>query len=249
MSTLETNIYPILNLDDFSARYRLYKIRGLARDHSEYYQNTQTLIRDISYALSTPAAVIESEDETFLVVRDDAKRPDYEYPLVRATVYLEHSEVTYDLNFGKLDARTEPIAMRFLQFMLQAPLSNNPYLWQPGSGRPFFEKASANTVMGVTRFTGFSVRVVRIDGGLGLCVDVANKYVRERPLPTLLTRPEFRPYKGQHCIYHYGHRWYEIQLREISELTASEEKVADNGNRVPLLEFIIYEAFAFRMLN
>ncbi len=242
MSTLETNIYPILNLDDFSARYRLYKVRGLARDDSEYYQNTQTLIRDISYALSTPAAVIESEDETFLVVRDDAKRPDYEYPLVRATVYLEHSEVTYDLNFGKLDARTEPIAMRFLQFMLQAPLSNSPYLWQPGSGRPFFEKASANTVMGVTRFTGFSVRVVRIDGGLGLCVDVANKYVRERPLPTLLTRPEFRPYKGQHCIYHYGHRWYEIQLREISELTASEEKVGDNGNRVPLLEFIAQQS-------
>ena len=60
MSTLETNIYPILNLGDFSACYRLYKIRGLARDHSEYYQNTQTLIREISYTLSTPAAITES---------------------------------------------------------------------------------------------------------------------------------------------------------------------------------------------
>src|SRR5579871_1278406 len=150
MTNLETNIYPIVNLDDFSARYRLYKIRGLARDHSEYYQNTQTLIREISYGLSTPAAVIESGDDAFLVVRDDGKRPDYEYSLVRTTVYLEHSELTYDLNFGKLDARTDPIAMRFLQFMLQAPLSNNPHLWQPGSGRPFFEKNSGHTVMGVT---------------------------------------------------------------------------------------------------
>ena len=242
MSTLETNIYPILNLDDFSARYRLYKIRGLAPEHPEYYQNTQSLIRDISYALSTPAAITESGEETFLVIRDDAGRPDYEYQLVRATVYLEYSEVTYDLNFGKLDSRTEPIAMRFLQFMLQAPLSNNPYLWQPESGKPFFEKASAHSVMGVTRFTGFSVRVVRIDGGLGLCVDVANKYVRERPLPTLLTRPEFRPFKGQHCIYHYGHRWYEIQLHEISDLNASEYKVGENGDRLPLLEFIAQQS-------
>ena len=242
MSTLETNIYPILNLDDLSARYRLYKIRGLAPEHPEYYQNTQSLIRDISYALSTPAAITESGEETFLVIRDDAGRPDYEYQLVRATVYLEYSEVTYDLNFGKLDSRTEPIAMRFLQFMLQAPLSNNPYLWQPESGKPFFEKASAHSVMGVTRFTGFSVRVVRIDGGLGLCVDVANKYVRERPLPTLLTRPEFRPFKGQHCIYHYGHRWYEIQLHEISDLNASEYKVGENGDRLPLLEFIAQQS-------
>jgi len=242
MSTLETNIYPILNLDDFSARYRLYKIRGLEREHPEYYQNSQILIRDISYTLSTPATITESGDETFLVMRDDAAKPGYEYPLVRATVYLEPSEVTYDLNFGKLDPKTEPLAIRFLQFMLQAPLSNSPHLWQPGSGKPFFEKGSGHTAMGVTRFTGFAVRVVTSSAGLGLCVDVTNKYVRSRPLPTLLTRSEFRPFKGKHCIYHYGHRWYEIQLREICDLNASEYKVGENGDRLPLLEFIAQQS-------
>ena len=38
MAGLETNVYPILNPDELSARYRLYKIRGL-RKGEEYYQN------------------------------------------------------------------------------------------------------------------------------------------------------------------------------------------------------------------
>lgn len=219
MSGLETNIYPILNLHDFSARYRPYRIRGLHKDHPEYYQNMQILIRQISYALRTPATITESGDDTFLVIREDAGVPESPFALVRTAVYFEPPETSYDLNFGKLDDKTEPVAIRFLHFMLQAPLSTNPHLWQPGAGRPFFERASAHTALGVTRHTGFAVRVVPIaPAGLGLCVDVANKYVRSQPLPTHITRADFRPYKGKHCVYHYGHRWYEIQLREFSDL-------------------------------
>src|SRR5258708_1364612 len=139
--------------------------------------------------------------------------------------------------------KTEPLAIRFLHFMLQAPLSVNPHLWQPGAGQPFFEKANGHTTMGVTRDTGFAVRVVPIaPAGLGLCVDGANKNLRSHPLATCITRPEFRPYKGKHCIYHYGHRWYEIQLREFSDLNASEYQIGENGNRSSLLEFIAHES-------
>src|SRR5258708_982949 len=151
MSGLETNIYPILNLDDFSARYRLYRIRGLHREHPEYYQNTQILIKEISYALRTPATITESGDDTFLVIREDAGIPESPFPLVRTTVYFEPSQAACDLNFGKLDEKTEPLAIRFLHFMLQAPLSVNPHLCQPGAGQPFFEKANGHTTMGVTR--------------------------------------------------------------------------------------------------
>jgi hypothetical protein len=243
MSALETNIYPILNLNDFSAKYRLYKIRGLHRDHPEYYQNRQTLINRMSYMLRTPATVVESGDDLHLVLRADAGTPESPFSLVRVCVYLDPLEEVRDLNFADLNADTAPIAIRFLQFMLQAPLSANPHLWQPGAGKPFFEKATSNTALGVTRYTGFVVRVVPItDGGLGLCVDVANKYVRSQPLPAHMTRQEFRPYKGKHCIYHYGHRWYEIQLREYEDVSVSEYQIGENGARSSLLEFISRES-------
>ena len=243
MSALETNIYPILNLNDFSAKYRLYRVRGLHKEQPEYYQNRQILISRISYALRTPATVIESDDDTYLVLRADAGMPSSPFPLVRASVYLEPSEQVCDLNFSQLTADTTSIAIRFLQFMLQAPLSSNPHLWQPGSGRPFFEKVATNTALGVTRYTGFVVRVVPITGGgLGLCVDLAHKYVRSQPLPAHITRPDFRPYKGKHCIYHYGHRWYEIQLREFSDVTVTEYQIGENGAQSSLLEFIARES-------
>jgi len=243
VSALETNIYPILNLHDFSAKYRLYRIRGLHKEQPEYYQNRQILISRISYTLRTPATAIESGDDTFLVLRADAPAPASPFPLVRANVYLDPTEQLCDLNFSQLTAETAPIARRFLQFMLQTPLSGNPHLWQPGAGRPFFEKTSTNTALGITRYTGFVVRVVPITGGgLGLCVDLAHKYVRSQPLPAHMTRPEFRPYKGKHCIYHYGHRWYEVQLREFADVTVSEYQIGGNGTQSSLLEFIARES-------
>lgn len=243
MSALETNIYPILNLHDFSAQYRLYKIRGLQKEQSEYYQNRQILISRISYTLRTPATIIESGDDSYLVLRADAGTPPSPFPLVRLNVYLDASDQLRDLNFSQLTSDTAQIATRFLQFMLQAPLSAHHSLWQPGAGRPFFEKASSHTALGVTKYTGFVVRVVPITGGgLGLCVDLAHKYVRSHPLPAHLTRPEFRPYKGKHCIYHYGHRWYEIQLREFADVTVTEYKIGENGAQSSLLEFIARES-------
>jgi hypothetical protein len=243
VSALETNIYPIVNLHDFSAKYRLYGIRGLQKEQPEYYQNRQILISRISYTLRTPATIVESGDDTYLVLREDAGIPCSPFPLVRLSVYLEPSEQIRDLNFSELTPEAAPIAIRFLQFMLQAPLSTNPHLWQPGAGRPFFEKTPTNTALGVTKYAGFVVRVVPItSGGLGLCVDLAHKYVRSQSLPVHLTRPEFRPFKGRHCIYHYGHRWYEIQLREFADVTVSEYQIGDNGARSSLLEFIARES-------
>ena len=245
MSALETNIFPILNLDELSASYRIFKIRGLHRDQPEYFQNQQLLTRRLSYTLRTPATVFESGDDVFLELREDAPAPQSPFHLVRTTVYFDSCKNDCKLNFADLSPDSRSIATRFLKFMLQSPLSSNVHLWQPGAGRPFFEKETAKTALGVTRYTGFSVRVVGLaNGQLGLCVDVANKYVRTQPLPINLTRPEFRGFKGRHCIYHYGHKWYEIQLREFADVTVTEYYIDGNGSgaRISLLEFIAKES-------
>jgi len=243
MTGLETNIFPITNLADLSSEYRLYRIRGLRREQSEYYQNRQIIARKLSFAFRTPAAVIEHDGEPHLVLRADAPEPVSPYPVVRRTVYFDALQDTRPLDYTLRNPQNDEICLRFIQFMLQAPLSVNPRLWQPAAGEPFFEKSAALEHGGLVRYAGFAVRAVLTpDGGIGLCVDVRHKVVGRNPLPMHLSRDDFRRWRGRHCIYHYGHRWYGIQLHEFSDLTASEERIPLGDKMVSLLEYVVAES-------
>lgn len=85
MTALETNVFPIANLKDLSAGYRLYRIRGLRAEQGEFFQNQQALIRRLSYLLHSPVTVVSCLGEPHLAVRDDAPEPPSPVPLVRAT--------------------------------------------------------------------------------------------------------------------------------------------------------------------
>jgi hypothetical protein len=240
MSALETNVFPITNLRTLSSPYRLYRIRGIRPDDPEYHQNLQTLVRKLSYSLRSPVTSIIQDGEPRLVIRDDAANPPSPFPLVRATAYLDRLPDTYTLDYTKSTQETDPIRLRFVQFMLQAPLSSNPQLWQPGSGEPFFEKTAAESFGQISRFAGFAVRAVLTpDGGIGLCVDVKNKFLGTKPLPAHMTRDQFRRWKGRHFIYHYGHQWYDVQAHELSDLNVTELLVRRDGEFVSLLQFIV----------
>lgn len=241
MNTIETNIFPISNLADLNATYRVYRIRGLQPDHSEYFQNRQAIARQASFSLRTPALVLDSSEGPRLIIRSDATPPSSPMQLVRSSVCFDDTNEQQALDFTSGDFETRQIAVRFLQFMLQGQLAKNRMLWQPGAGKAFYEKhGETDSSKGITRFIGFTVRVVPMNGGgLGLCVDVASKYVSARPLPDGLTRHEFRRFKGRSALYRYGHRWYEIRLNEISDLSLGEYPIA--GQKTKLLDFIVNE--------
>ena len=240
MNLIQTNIFPILNLEGLTASYRVYRIRGLQVDHAEYFQNRQAIAKRMSFTLRTPALVLESTDGPTLIVRSDADSPESSLDLVRTTVYFDQAGEIYDVDFRSTDPQHRQIAIRFLQFMLQAPLSTHPMLWQPGAGKAFYEKRGESDRNNITRYTGFSARVMATpEGGLGLCVDVASKFVSSTALPDGITRSEFRRYKGRSVVYRYGHRWYEVHLHEISDLALSEYKIP--GESCSLLDFIVRE--------
>ena len=88
MNTIETNIFSISNLAELNAAYRVYRIRGLQPDHSEYFQNRQAITRGVSFALKTPALVLDSNDGPILIVRSDAPSPQSPMELVRTSSAL-----------------------------------------------------------------------------------------------------------------------------------------------------------------
>lgn len=89
-------------------------------------------------------------------------------------------------------------------------------------------------------YKGFTFRVVPIeDGPLCICVDTTRKYVARDFLPADLSRPVFRRIKGSRCVYHFGHRWYEIKLDSYHDLNVSEVMINDEK----LIEYIFNRTY------
>jgi len=239
MSGLETNVFPILNLPELVTTYVLARIRGLNPEQAEYYQNRQALIRKLSFSLRSPVTIIERNDEPWLVLPANVAAPASPFRLVRTAVYFDPPTEERAVDFSIREAGNDEIGRRFLQFLLQQPLNTNPRLWQPGAGRPLYERHTAEQIGQLLRYRGFSVRVIpTIDAGLALSIDVAHKVVAARPLWVRMTRDQFRLWRGPRCIYHFGHQWFEIRPTAFSALTVSEERFLEDEKEWTLFDYI-----------
>ncbi len=235
----ETNIYRIVNLAELSSEYRLYRVKGLSEGQEDYYRNLNSLVNRLSRQLRSPVTFLHRDGTAFLVIREDGHEVETEQPVIGRTTYLEKGTEVLPLNFGKLDEQGMRIALRFLQFSIQGSLRSDYGLWQPGPGHPFYEKESRIVGNGAALHRGFLVRATALkDGCIGLCVDMQHTFLSARPLPTNLSKRDFARYKASHAIYKFGHSWFGIQLAEWSELSVTEEKIADNGKRVNILEYL-----------
>jgi len=241
MTGLQTNTYPITNLSSLSSKYRLHRIRGLRPEQDEYYQNIHAITRKLSYELKNPVTVIEREDGPCLVLRDD---PTLEPPpmldLVRCSVYFDPCDSQLVLDYTLRSPENDAICLRFLQFLVQEPIRNNKQLWQTTSGQPFFLRQPKLESEGIEQYQGFMVRAtVTPDGGLGLAVDAVHRFVSRDPMPAHIARDDFGRWKGQRCIYHYGHQWYEVKVEALHDLDATEYRISDNGKNVTLLDYVV----------
>ena len=243
MTQIETNIYSITNLGELSTRYRLVEVAGLRRNQAEYFQNRQALERSLSYSLKKPVLVIERDGIPFVVVPEEVAALPSDVQLVRVVVQLRPRDEGVELDYSRRGP-DDAIALRFLRFLIQAPLRGDARLWQPQAGRPFFERNPARNERGIHRYVGFSVRpVLTPDAGIGLCVDVQNCYVRAHPLPVRLGRDEFAAsWKGRNCIYRFGQDWYEIHLHALADRNVQEYRFATDGRTWSLLDYILGRA-------
>jgi hypothetical protein len=238
MERVETNTFSILNLEELQSSYRVYKIKGLSRDHDEFFLNKDVIARKLSYALETPATVIERQGQPYLVVRSDASAPPPTLQVVRAIVRFEKMPGEFPLDYTDLSPENDLIRRNFLRFALQTPLRQRNDLWLPQSGGPLFQKQSSN-YGAVNLHRGFNVRVVTTPDGLGLCVDVRSKFVSLRPLPATLGFDEFTAWKGRHAIYHYGNDWFEVRLDSLADMQTGEYPINDEGKIVNLYDYLM----------
>lgn len=235
MKQIETNIFEIKNLDELSCKYRLYRVKGIPSDSDDYEKNVHLLIDGLSRRkdCQSPCEHVFRNGETFIAQPEGYPELPKEYPLIRTIVKIERLPELKELNFKSLNPETSKLAIRFFQFALQNPLYNNSNLWQPKAGHPFFNKAPDRKFRELSDkidlYRGFTLRVVFYsEGKLGVCVDASSKYVARDYIPANIDRNEFkRKYKGHHCLYEYGDRWYEVKIYGLSDLDVTETTLPD----------------------
>lgn len=231
-----TNIFRIENLSDISAQYRAYDIKGLKKG-KDYQENKQFLIKKFSNTLRHPVTIIEIDGEPKLIVKNETGilgKIKTEYDFGRLYFHLYLSDKVFDLDFANPDDEVKKICLRFLQFDLNGELKNNPNLWQPGTGEPFFLK-TPEIQDGIAIFKGFTFRVIELpDNGFGISIDATRKFASAKPLPYYLTKAEFdKRVKRKTLIYQYKD-WYEIKAMEFDDFNVGEYKI----DGVTLIDFV-----------
>lgn len=236
---LETNIFPIRNLEKLKDQYRLYRILGLRRNTPDYFTNRDALIRHLNYELQTPCLLLERDDGPHVVIRECRKPVPENVPLVGVTVVLESVGGTLAVDFNDRSREQRAIALRFLNFLLQTPLFSNPKLWQPRSGGAFFTKDPFQSTSGLDLFRGFLPRATETpNGGIGICVDLRTKYVSADSLGLRMTRDNFRRLGEAHCVYKYGSYWLDVRLDDIADVPAGRFPVHESGATSMLSDFV-----------
>jgi hypothetical protein len=243
----EADVFPILNLEQLSANYRLCEIIGLNEFDEEFDNNIQYIIKNLSYSLKQPITVTTKEGKPYLVIQDSNElmnKLPQEFVVKKGDcIYFKKDGPSINLDFKNYTEDTKPIILRFLQFNIQTELNKIETLWQPSSGDAFFNKLSSDGNYQVSVSSGFIPRVVDLpNGGFGICIDVTKKYIDRNGLPTNLTRDQFRKMRlnKRHMIYKYGNRWYEIKPDEFSDLNVSQYKFTrkEDCMKVSLLQDI-----------
>jgi hypothetical protein len=236
------NRFEITNRDELSIAYRLLAVSGLPPgDH--YDKNLNQLLKQVRYELKQPVALVRRGDAPCLAIPADAPLPGLEQRLMPHVARLEAREETYPLELDRLDSETTPIAAAFLQYAFRRPLWGHQDLWEDGNRcyrkRPLNGEDPRATI---NLHPGFVWGVeAEGDGRLVLAVDTCNRYVDRLWLPERLAKDGKEPRDCflRHCLYHFGHQWYIVQLLQPTGLSVAEQEfvLEDTGRIAKLLTY------------
>ncbi len=237
--SIESNCFRINGLGNLRAEYRLFQIAGLQRETPEYYANVQRIVRQLSYQMKAPVTTYDLDRQTSLVVPKGFGDPPDHVTLVGAVAALKDTGEAIELNFKRPCAELDPVRLRFLQFVFQDPLWNNPQLWQPSAGKPFFFKKPAKQLGKLDLYEGFTIRVTpHPEGGFGITLDLRRKLVSRSALPANMSREQANKFKGRSCLYKMGHVWYEVSIAGLADLNIGEPSIPLSGKAVSLVDYL-----------
>ena len=96
---LTTSFFRIENLAELSRQFELFEVRGLDRDHEDYFRNRSKLEFELRRATRSPACVVESASGLLAAIAGDVTNVPQQVNLVRSSVRLRSINKTREAEF------------------------------------------------------------------------------------------------------------------------------------------------------
>lgn len=243
------NLFEVTNLSQLNCSYRLLKVEGLTADPEGgdlEEKNLNILVKKLAFEGKMPVALVRSGGIACVAIPWEQPLPSLEHTLTPDVVTLIPEDKECSLDFGNLTRETERIALSFLSFTLRTPLMDDHRLWN-ASPLTFLVKRPVNwrdDTRETDVFGGFGVRLLRMDRKIYLAVRLAYKYVDRKWLTDRCDASQLHEYHMRHALYHFGHRWFPVQLLGPTGKSIAEQKFqpADNGPVTTVYDYTVAKA-------
>ncbi|MEW6001198.1 MAG: hypothetical protein AB1638_00895 [Nitrospirota bacterium] len=225
------NLFAIENLADLKCEYRFVKV-SLPEDET-YEKNVELLRKNLIYELKQPVALVSTRPEIIFTIPRDTIIQKSEYQVIRHIAELRPENLTHHLSFNKLESKSLPVALSFLEYSLRSPLMKDVSLW--GRSHRYFEKEplSLGSLSTVDIYEGFIFSVVPANAILFLSIDIVNRYVDKLWLMERANGRQLLDYRGKHLVYH-SKNWFEIQLVNPLGKSIREQRFPDKNTGQPI---------------
>lgn len=223
------NLFEIVRREKLAFSYRLLVVDGLVPgDH--FARSLNLLQKEVAYELKQPIALTTWEKQPCLALPASSPLPELERALTPEVATLRPLDETFQLDFRRLDAGTLPIAIKMLSWSFQSVLRNRKELWSDRNA--FFWKQPKPCRDSIQMFEGFRYRVVFLEpDALALCVDVSHRYADARRL-TERAGDRLGDYHMRHCLYHFGCRWYRVQIINPTGRSIRDQTFVTSDGRI-----------------
>lgn len=230
------NCFEIENADSLQMGYRLVGVDGpfdpSLGDGDVAERNLQQLLKRVQYEEKIPVAIHHSVPHPVLAIPSEHRLTRIEYDLAPDVAVLRPLDSGGTITLSSSDSDTDRIALAFLGWHLRSPLFRDDRLWSTGPWT-YFNKQPLNyrrDDRDIDIFRGFGLRLDRIDGRLCLWVKLSHRYAETKWLLDAYRPDEIQQeLRMRHVLYHYGHRWFPVQLLGITGKSIDEHRFIPDG--------------------
>jgi len=237
MSDHVVTLYEIRNAPNLTLDYRLVEIEGfLGAGHGDddlAERNLNLLAKQVAIKERSPVGIVRRGDTRLLALPADRTLKQLEYSLAPTLVRLKPEASTHSLRLN--DGQHRHIALKFIEFSLRGPLDRHNELWAP-SPRTFLQKRPVNfreTDRTIDLYEGFHFHLRFFEERLYLGVSLSYKYIDSAWLIDRFSIDEMRRLKMRHVLYHFGNRWYVVQMLDVLGCSIKEARFQLEGAPEP----------------
>ena len=232
MQSYLLNLYEIKNARDLQIAYRLVDIDGLLGNDREdgdlVDRNLSLLVKQIAYQEKAPVALLRQNGKPVIAIPWERTLSKDEYALTPDVVSLRARNEIHRVQHDSLSQSDSQVRQAFLRFSLSSPFMGNDQIWS-SRNTAFFHKTPVNyrdDRRDVDVYEGFAYRMIETNGRLYVSLRLVYRYVDSAWLVDRFDAAGIRSKKMRHALYHFGNRWYPIQLLDLLEKGIKDTKFA-----------------------